>query len=209
MAAALKTATAQNLSLGKTAAFNHTWLTNTGGDKYFNPGFNAGAQLVYSFNPNWGIGADVTFSMEGVRSKTTMGDGQHIYDATLNYIRVPLKGIYFFGKLGDRLRPKVFAGPSVGFLVGGSTKNFTENNSGDRFLVDKVKSKEVYRNVDLGVLVGAGLNYRIMKATWLTADVNYTNGLVDLSRSAGTWSASRGLAVSMGVTFPIGTIAAK
>src|SRR5688572_4427681 len=73
---------------------------------------NAGAKLVHSFVSHWGVSADIKFSGEG--GKTAGRDAlnnQHQYQYRVNYIRIPLQGIYFFGKSGDVIRPKISFGP--------------------------------------------------------------------------------------------------
>src|SRR5688500_18910708 len=114
-------AKAQNLSIGPTAGVGHSWNNAEVGtaDKAFHTYYNIGAKLVYSFVTRWGISGDIKFSSEGQTVKTS---GAKL-SARANYIRVPLHGIYFFGKFGDRVRPKISVGPSFGFLVGGKSEN--------------------------------------------------------------------------------------
>ena len=88
---------AQTFSIGPTVGFGHSWITNSAGDSKFNPAWNAGIAAVYSTNSHWGIGADVKYSAEGNKVEQ-LGITNTI---NTNYVRVPLKAIYFFGKQGD------------------------------------------------------------------------------------------------------------
>ena len=195
----------QNLSMGPVMGINHSWMTNSGDNKHFNPGLNIGGTITYSFNPSWGIGGDLLYTMEGVK-KRTEGTLVNTRDANLNFIRIQPRLIHFFGDLGDAVRPKLFVGSSVGFLVGGQTTATVSTNNESADITTKVKSKENYNSIDAGVFAGAGINWRIGKATWLNTDLVYNNGLVDLSKSNDSWSASRNVGFNVGVTFPICTV---
>ena len=197
---------AQNLSMGPIVGVNHSWLTNAGENKSFNPGLNIGGTLTYSFNPHWGVGGDVLFSMEGVRKRNEGSLSTTTRDVELNFVRLQPKMYHFFGELGDAVRPKLFAGASFGVLTGGNQKVTiaADNESAD--VVTKTPSKDSYNSFDAGLLVGGGINWRIGKATWFTTDIAYNNGLVDLSKGNNTWQASRSLSFNLGLTFPIGTV---
>lgn len=200
----------QNFSAGPVKGFGHSIVSVTGNsqselNKRFYPSFTIGGKFVYSFVSNWGISGGVNFSHEGGRLKGTLGGNDefdYIYSA--NYIRVPLQGIYFFGKLGDRLRPKIAAGPSVGFLIGGrSSSEISENPK------IKTDTKDLFEPVDLGVTGSAGLNFRIVKDIWLNSDLTYYHGLTDINSSGPGSFKNRNLQMIMGVTFPLGTVKPK
>src|SRR5206468_13074666 len=94
---------AQTVSFGPTGGFGDSWITNSDGDSKFNPAWNAGLSLIYSSKSNFGWGLDVNYSAEGNKitytSATIPGQaGATITEAVnANYIRVPVKLIYFFG----------------------------------------------------------------------------------------------------------------
>jgi outer membrane protein W len=189
---------AQNLSFGPTGGFGHSWTNSDKGslDRKFHASYNLGGKFVYSFMSHWGVSGDLKFSSEG----QTLGVDQNNKSVTrLNYIRIPLQGIYFFGNYGERIRPKVSLGPSLGFLVGGKSKvydNGTVNN--------EVKSKDFANSFDFGLTGAAGANIRINTATWLNLDLAYYHGLTDLSDAS--TAKNRNLGINIGVTFPLGTV---
>lgn len=185
----------QNLSFGPTAGFGHAWMSNTDNGKY-KPAGNVGVSLIYSSHPHIGFGGDLKFSIEG--NKTEVGVQE--VENTLNYVRVPLKVIYFFGEFGDRLRPKIAVGPSFGFLVGGK-KEISNNHA----LVSKTDAKDLYKGFDAGIGALAGLNYRLVRNTWFVAEVNYYNGLTNINDVANLNNKNRNLGLNIGVNFGIGT----
>lgn len=175
--------TAQKISIGPTAGFGHSWLTNYNSvDVRFNPSWNAGISFIYSTKKNFGFGADVKYSVEGNKINYIgigPADGPVTVTRTsyLNYIRVPLKFIYFFGKHTNVIRPKLYAGPSFGFLTGG---HIVEEESGTKYKSD---SKDYYKSFDVGFTAAAGLNFRLAPATWLNTDVAYYNGFPNISKT--------------------------
>ena len=186
---------AQNLSFGPTAGFGHSWNNADIGtaDKSFHAYYNIGGRLVYSFVTRWGISGDLKFSSEG---QTIKSEGSKIV-ARANYIRVPLQGIYFFGKFGDRVRPKISIGPSFGFLVGGKSTNGINNT--------ETKTKDYWNNFDFGFTGAVGGNVRIADATWLNLDVAYYHGFTDAAKFSGD-AKNRNIGINVGVTFPLATV---
>jgi len=164
---------AQTFSIGPTGGFGHSWINNSGGDAKFNPMWNAGIAFMYSTKTNFGIGADVKYSSEG--NKTNISGTDHVIDA--NYIRVPVKLAYFAGKYGSAVRPKIYVGPSFGFL---SSANETTTVSNVKVKTD---IKDDVKNFDFGVTAGAGLNFRLAPQTWLNTDLAFYQGLSDMTKN--------------------------
>jgi phage anti-repressor protein len=186
---------AQNISLGPTAGFGHSWIDNLDGSRY-HPAGNVGIGLVYSNESNFGFGADVKFSIEGTKTETTLATTT----INLDYIRVPLKLMYFFGKYGDKVRPKITVGPSFGFLIGGNRKL----EIGTATL--KTDANDLYNTVDIGVNGSFGINYRLIKNTWFFTDINYYHGISDIvkNNSSSINYKNRNIGLNIGVNFGLG-----
>ena len=176
-----------NLSLGPNAGFGHTW-TSGSGDNTYQPAGNFGLAAVYSHNNHLGLGVDLKYSIEGGKKEIANVDVK----TRLNYLRIPIKGIYFFRDYGASLRPKISLGPSFGFLVGG--KQEIESTETD--------VKDSYKSFDVGLLGSAGLHYNLVTNTWLHFDVSYYHGLSDISESAET-NRNRNIGINLGVAFGI------
>src|SRR5687768_11723852 len=112
---------AQNISLGPSVGLQHSWITGMENVK-FKPGLSVGGVLTWSPAPHWGLGGDIRVSfLEGVKTSPVTTDMLAADRIHATYLRVPLKATYFFGDYGDKVRPKVYGGPSFGFLLGGET----------------------------------------------------------------------------------------
>jgi hypothetical protein len=191
---------AQNISLGPSVGVQHSWITGTETIK-FKPGVSVGGVLTWSPAPHWGLGGDIRVSfLEGVKSKTDATHSTAVDRIHATYLRVPLKATYFFGEFGDKVRPKLYVGPSFGFLLGGETKYSNSSLT--------TKTNKVLQGFDWGVIAGAGFNYRIKRNTWFNFDLAYTNGLKDVTEAAG-YHANRNVTMNVGVTFPLGTLTKK
>jgi hypothetical protein len=188
---------AQNISLGPSVGVQHSWITGMK-DVKFKPGVSLGGVLTWSPAPHWGLGGDIRVSfLEGVKGRPGATHTLAADRINATYLRVPLKATYFFGDFGDKVRPKVYAGPSFGFLLGGETKYSNASLT--------TKTDQVLQGFDWGLIAGAGLNYRIKRNTWLNFDLAYTNGLKDVTEAAG-YHANRNITMNVGVTFPLGTL---
>ena len=183
------TANAQSkFSLGPNVGVGASWLDNSPNRKA-KTAVNAGLSLVYSATEHFGIGLDAKYSFEG--GKYSFNNQNTTAD--LDYFRVPLKAVYFFGQYGNRVRPKVYVGPSFGFLTGGKTK--IESSAAKI----EVASKDYHESFDFGVTAGAGLNVRIARNTWFNGDINYLHGVSDVIKNSDMHN--RSLGVSVGVNF--------
>ena len=177
-----------NISVGPNAGFGHTWMSGSGENRY-QPAGNFGVALVYSHNNHVGLGVDLKYSIEGGKKEFANVD----VTSRLNYIRVPVKGIYFFRDYGASFRPKISLGPSFGFLVGG------EQEAGSL----KIDAKDAHNSFDVGLLGSAGFHYNLVTNTWLHFDLSYYHGFSDVSEAAET-NKNRNIGINLGVAFGIG-----
>ena len=177
-----------NISVGPNAGFGHTWMSGSGENRY-QPAGNFGVALVYSHNNHVGLGVDLKYSIEGGKKEFANVD----VTSRLNYIRVPVKGIYFFRDYGASFRPKISLGPSFGFLVGG------EQEAGSL----KIDAKDAHNLFDVGLLGSAGFHYNLVTNTWLHFDLSYYHGFSDVSEAAET-NKNRNIGINLGVAFGIG-----
>ncbi|HRI58738.1 MAG TPA: porin family protein [Saprospiraceae bacterium] len=180
---------AQESSFGPSIGANYAWLSdldNTSG----RPSYNIGLTYTHSIIENVGFGLDLRYSEEGTRQEVT---GVEL-TTKLNYVRLPVKFIYFFGQIEDDFRPKLFAGPTLGFLVGGKSQLRTETGT------NEVASKDYFEGFDMGMNFGAGFNYRLAEATWLNFGVAYTHGFINVVKS-GPEAFNRNVNVNLGIAW--------
>lgn len=177
-------------SLGPNAGVGGSWISKMNNSTTKLAG-NVGLSLVYSAAEHFGIGVDTKYSFEGGKSKS----GNNEYNLDLNYVRIPVKAIYFFNSYGNKLRPKVAVGPSFGFLTSANASLQTGNAATSY----NTNVKSSFNSFDFGVLGSVGLNYRLVKNTWLNADVSYVHGISDLQPN--TDMHNRNLGVNVGVNF--------
>jgi len=185
---------AQYLSLGPVGGFGGSWTTGLPGSNRTQPSGYLGLGLVYSKNIHWGWGAQLEVSSEGYR-REAMGD--EVRDNPV-YLRLPIRGYYFFGDYGSKVRPKVYLGPSFGLKLGESSSMSTMYS--DAYMAG---SSNNFRTFDFGLDAGAGLNVRLAKATWLNMDLGYYQGLMDAVKNdaAGNTNMNENLRFNVGVLF--------
>lgn len=176
------TAGAQSkFSLGPTAGVGHSWISKTNNAK-FKLAANAGLAVVYNATEHFGIGLDAKYSFEGVKNAFIYNSEGSI---DLNYFRFPLKAIYFFNNYRSPLRPKIFLGPSFGFLSSAKIGNINVKNG--------------FNSSDFGITAGVGFNYRLVKNSWFAADVNYLHGISDVYKNGSGKNHNRNISVNVGV----------
>ncbi|WP_052354189.1 porin family protein [Flectobacillus major] len=183
---------AQNVSFGPTIGVNSAKISETGATS--KTGLSAGVFFNYSSVKSFGLGAQILYSQLG--SDFTPGSG--VEQVNLNYIQVPVLATYYFGssQTTGSWRPKLFAGPYVGFLLNATNRNGGDANPSDLY----------YKSSDFGLAFGGGVNYYISKKTWLNLDIKYGLGITDIKKSTTASASNRAFSVNLGVSFPLGTI---
>lgn len=156
----------KNLSLGPRVGVNFAKFTSKDGidNSESKPGLVAGLTSTYSINTNTGITFDALYSREGQSNSTFKTD--------LDYLRLMLAFNYFFRDQEDKFRPKIYVGPTLGFLL--SAEDKLENGN------DDIDVKETYNTIDIGLAVGLGFNYRVGGDTWLNVDGRFQPGLSNI-----------------------------
>ena len=199
----------QTLTVGPKAGINLSTLTNLQ-DVKPKVGLTAGGFLVYSFIENFGVGLDALYSKEGAKYVYEMGDGtdmvKYKYKADLNYLRLNVPLTYFFCKKENSLRPKIYAGPSLAFLLSAKGKSEVIS-SNDNSVVTAEGTTTVtkdYKGTDFGAIAGAGFNYKLAEATWLNFDASYHIGSTDIPKDPAEGADpvhNTGFAFTVGVGF--------
>lgn len=152
-------------------------------------GLVAGGYMVYSFQEHFGVSLDLLYSMEGGKfnsSETTAGTPPVTTKSdntlSLSYLRVPLLFNYFAGQLGNPVRPKIFLGPCLGFLLGVKNESEVTVESGGvtTTATNTNTSKDGFNTTDFGALIGAGANFRLADRMWLDTDLGYYIGASEI-----------------------------
>ncbi len=185
----------QFMSIGPVAGIGGNWVDNLGGITHFMPSVNTGVSLIYGRWEHWSWGGQLLLSSEG-------------YDIEYNgsrsavvpvYLRMPMRGYYFFNSYKDKVRPKLFAGPVIGVNLG--EWDYIDNGPGDMALTQHTGS---FRAVDVGFNTGGGVNIELRRSVWLNLDLSYYQGLTDaVNDPAGRQNLNHNLNAQAGILFGI------
>ena len=143
-------------SVGVIGGFGHSFLVPYS-NPAFMPSWNVGLSAIFSPFEHAAFGIDALYSAEGVK----FNNAEYSSVTQLNYVRIPVKAIYFFRDYKHDFRPKFAIGPTIGFLANAS------DNPG-------------FNNIDLGANASLGFNYRLLRAVWLNMDASYYQGFTDV-----------------------------
>lgn len=203
------------LSLGPVIGFGHSNVTNgtltsnainpTEAKTLFHPSFHAGVGLIYAKHEHWGLGGEVLFSQEGYTKEFSQANFAYREAHSVGYIRIPLRAYYFFGQFQDKVRPKVYLGPSFGIRTMENSELTTL--SGAEVLPAKMHE---FNTFDFGLQAGVGANVTLGKSTWLNLDLNYYQGLADalndnMPTLSSGYNMNQKLALQVGLLFGLGS----
>ncbi len=149
------------LSIGPRVGVNFSNVSHIDNSKSLT-GLALGLTSTYSISETAGLTLDLLYSGQGYKVAND--------EAKLNYLQIPLYFDVFFGKLGDKIRPKVYVGIAPQFLL--SAK------------LNSVDYKDFYNPIDLAVSGGLGFNARLASRVWLNTDLRAFLGLTDIRDKA-------------------------
>jgi len=134
-----------------------------------------GAFLTYRVNDIFAVQPELLYAMKGAETEGVedFGDGLEPYKATmkLDYIEIPLLAVVSV-PTQVRVKPFVYAGPALAFNISSSGEVRVRSVSFERD-VEGIKS------VDLGIVAGAGFEYRFESGSILF-DARYDAGIVSI-----------------------------
>jgi hypothetical protein len=129
--------------------------------------FGVGILAEFGLAENLSIATNVLYMRKAVEVKN---DENLVFDVWARYIEIPLYLKYSFG---EKLKPHVFLGPTIGFLLNSEVDVdlFNLRFNGD--------FSTVLQNMDYGVLIGAGAEFPIWKGN-LIVQGRYRYGFYDV-----------------------------
>ncbi|MCE7072047.1 porin family protein [Dyadobacter sp. CY327] len=181
----------ENVSIGPIVGVSIANFRGDVANTDWKPGITVGGFYNYSSESGFGFSGQLLFTQMGAQNNNKTNE------LNLNYIQAPLLATFFFGQYGDKVRPKIFLGPSLNFLVGARDKD-GNNLNGD-------SNNRVYSPFDLGLTLGAGINIRLQEKIWLNLDARYGLGLIDVTKDGNTNVKNQNFGINAGLSFPLGT----
>lgn len=194
---------AQQTSIGITVGTGSGWMSNTGEDLDYKQSYNVGATLIYSSASHWGFGADIKYSREGYKynfHNILYGNNDMDRRVSSDFIRMPLRAIYFIHDNSHKVRPNISLGPSFGFLTGGKIRV----EDADKNLYSKTAVKDQYKSVDFGIQGTVGLSFKLAEALWLSTDIAYYQGLLRQNKNGDNAMMNSNLVLNLGLRIGIG-----
>ncbi|WP_026629942.1 porin family protein [Dyadobacter alkalitolerans] len=181
----------ENVSIGPIVGVSIANFRGDVANTDWKPGLTVGGFYNYSSESGFGFSGQLLFTQMGAQNNNKTNE------LNLNYIQAPLLATFYFGQYGDKVRPKIFLGPNLNFLVGARDKD-GNNLNGD-------SNNRVYSPFDLGLTFGAGINIRLQEKIWLNLDARYGLGLIDVTKDGNTNVKNQNFGINAGLSFPLGT----
>ena len=166
-------------SIGPRVGINFSNVRNVDGSEALT-GLAIGLTGTYSISEKTGLTIVLLYSGEGYKLNSD--------DSRLSYLQIPIFFDLFFGELGEKFRPKVYAGIQPGFLLD------SKNNGND--------VEDVFNSFNVAVGGGLGFNYRVGSRIWLNTDLRAALGLSDIREDAiGDKVANSNIQLSLGLAY--------
>jgi hypothetical protein len=182
----------------------------------------AGGQFDYWFSHSWAMSLQFLYNQKGAHADAEMTNyifvgptiqGTSTADWTTSYLEIPLLAKFSFGN--GAVRPYVFEGPSIGFLLSNVEKlHFIQGNSipngvGIIYTTDTTANiSDSTARIDFSIVAGAGILLTLGSGMQLFLDASYAFGLNNTDgyswdKAYGISVYSRDIRIAAGVLFPI------
>src|SRR5687767_2917676 len=106
-------------TIGTKGGFGHSYIM-----PYKNSGFHGswhiGLTTAYQFTDRWALGVDALYSSEGATFKSTVDETMEV-STELDYMRIPIKAMYYLAPSASSFRPRLSVGPTFGVLMAEDT----------------------------------------------------------------------------------------
>jgi hypothetical protein len=166
-------------SIGPRIGVNFSNVSNVDGSESLT-GLAIGLTSTYSISEATGLTVDLLYSGEGYKLNDS--------ELRLNYLQLPILFDLFFGKLGDKFRPKIYAGLVPGFLLNAK--------------VNDTKVEDFYNTFNVAVAGGGGFNLRVGNRIWLNTDLRAFLGLSDIRQeTSGDKNSNSNIQLSLGLAY--------
>lgn len=134
-------------------------------------GFGGGIFFNYAFTELFGIQAEALYMMKGATYEAEFEGETFTADAKIDYFEVPLLLKVTIPTEG-KIKPAIFAGPAFGFLMSAKVEGDGES----------VDIKEHLESMDIGILGGAEIGYKMEKGT-IFLSASYEVGMATVGKA--------------------------
>jgi opacity protein-like surface antigen len=173
----------------------------SGNSTSYHTGFLVGAQMDDWFNDMWAISVQLLYDQKG--SYINVNGSSALDEEALSYLEIPILAKVALGS-GD-VKPYLFAGPSIGIQLSATR---TYDNVSSTSMSDDTD----YNKIDLAVLVGAGVSYKLAGGSSLFLDAGYAIGLINIAKNNAYNTSASGasetvktndIRIAAGILFPL------
>lgn len=161
-------------------------------------GFTYGLMTDFSISTNYAFSTGIDISTRGGKYKVTVPNGSVSVDQKLQFIDIPIALKLKTKEIGYIKYYGLF-GFNPGIVV-----KATKDVSSDVAYIpneNKVSNQSDFTVFNVGLLIGAGIEYNLGGNTSVTAGLHYNNGLIDIWDINKAQMKSDGLTLNLGIFF--------
>ena len=161
------------------------------------PGIMVGGFMEYPLGNKISLQTEFNYQTKGEKSKSIFEGSEMIIRRQFNYLSIPLLVKGNFGKelnLGEKWNITGFTGPYLGYLTSANS-DIRIGGSSTETSIDKQAEK-----VDLGIIIGGGIVYKVNNKGAIVAELRYEMGLNKIDKEDPDLR-NKGFGVTIGYRF--------
>jgi len=139
-------------------------------------GFAGGLFFTYQFSNMFAIQPEAYYTMKGA----TYSEGGADLTISLDYIEIPVLVKFIIPIEGSKIKPSIFAGPSIGFNMTAKSKVEFDGETQENDFKDETKSTE------FSLAFGGGVGFPVGNGE-LGVDIRYILGMSTFDDSSDPW----------------------
>jgi hypothetical protein len=159
-------------------------------------GFLVGGFLEYRTGLNLSLQTELNYQKKGAKFTSEVQGSESIVRREFNYLTVPLlvKGNVHDAGLGEKWDLSFFTGPYMGFLTSANSNMKTGK------ITTPVDIDSQAEKTDWGVIIGAGVSYKLSGGAAIIAELRYQMGLSKVDKLDADLR-NKGMGITLGYRF--------
>ncbi len=167
----------------------------SGVSKGFRTGIGGGLFADFGVSSSFFVDAEVLYTQGGV--KFSLGSAED--NIKVDEVNIPISAKYKFPMEGSNVKPYVFGGGDIGFVM--KAEEEQKNIPGQADTTADIKDQ--IESVDYGLHFGAGVEFEVSPGVNVFLDGRYGLGLKDVAKSTGVEVKPWNIGVLLGVSWRV------
>jgi hypothetical protein len=143
-------------------------------------GFSGGLVVDYFLKPNYAVSSGINFTIK--KANINAGDDLGAIDWNLQMLQIPVTMKLYTNELVPDMKLYFQLGGCLDFVISQNQNNFSPKGVSTDFVGSP------FRPIDVSIILGTGVEYRLAESTTLFGGFSYNRGLINMITKYGAFN---------------------